>query len=168
MGEVRCCFCGAPVKKKTCSETLCPSCEPEDDQVLVEVLMYLKSAKGRLRHIYEICAEVEGVTEKRIGRWKRLGWIKTRADGMIQIDDGQTPELDSHLRKYILNKMGMEEEIETGTEDPDRGTSRMVVVERLGLEEEDDKLSTPDFLRKLRGIKSPSPKEQKEPDRLID
>ncbi|HPA45679.1 MAG TPA: hypothetical protein PLG59_20405 [bacterium] len=130
--------------------------------------MYLKSAKGRLRHMYEICAEVDGVTEKRIGRWRRLGWIKTRADGMIQIDDGQTPELDSHLRRYILNKMGPEEEIETDTEDPKRAISRMVVVERLGLEEEEDKSSTPDFLRKSRGMRGPSPKEEQEPDRLMD
>jgi len=118
--------------------------------------------------MYEICAEVDGVTEKRIGRWRRLGWIKTRADGMIQIDDGQTPELDSHLRRYILNKMGPEEEIETDTEDPKRAISRMVVVERLGLEEEEDKSSTPDFLRKSRGMRGPSPKEEQEPDRLMD
>ena len=131
---VRCCFCGAPVKRKTSSETLCRTCETEDDRILVEVLMFLRGAKTRMREMYEVCAEIDGVSEKRVGRWKRLGWLKVRPDGKMQIDDGNSFELDTHLRRYIIDKMGVEpdedEEEETGTEDLPH---RMVVVERLGL-----------------------------------
>ncbi|MFH1739971.1 MAG: hypothetical protein ABIH23_13255 [bacterium] len=133
MALVRCCFCGASVKRKTSSETLCSHCETEDDSILVEVLMFLKSSKGRVRQIYEICAEIDNVTEKRVGRWRRLGWIKTLPDGRMQIDDGHSPELDSHLRRYILNKMGQEEPEPEPEEEEPREVARMVVVERLGL-----------------------------------
>ncbi len=134
---VRCCFCGAPVKKKTSSETLCRMCEEEDDRILVEVLMFLRNARGRMREMYEVCAEVDDVTEKRVGRWKRLGWLKVRPDGKMQIDDGNSFELDTHLRRYIIDKMGVEAD-DFGEEDAETEDlpHRMVVVERLGLRDE--------------------------------